>query len=84
MEALLTGTLVQDPRSGLGVQDAAGAVTPIVWPFGYTARDEVGRLALVDEMGRVVAHEGDQIMVGGGFGIDVWHACGPVSIIVSH
>jgi hypothetical protein len=81
--ALMTGTLVEDPRSGLGVEDVAGAVTPVVWPFGYTARNEVGRLALVDEAGRVVAHEGDEIMVGGGFGTDVFHACGQVSIVVS-
>ena len=83
MDALMTGRLTQNPQSGLGITNSDGQATPVEWPVGYTARDDVGRLALVDETGRVVAHEGDEIMVGGGFGRDVWHACGPVSIVVS-
>jgi hypothetical protein len=82
MDALATGTLVKHPQSGLGISSGKESM-PMEWPFGYTAHNEVGRLALVDEAGRVVAHEGDEIMVGGGFGTDVWHACGPVSIVVS-
>ena len=79
--ALLTGTLVEEPRSGLGVDDGSELLTAVVWPFGYTARDDVGRVALVDETGRVVAHVGDEIMLGGGFGTDAFHACGQVSIV---
>ena len=83
MDALMTGRLTQSPQAGLGITSSDGQDMPVEWPFGYTARDDGGRLALVDEAGRVVAHEGDEIMVGGGFGTDVWHACGPVSIVVS-
>ena len=80
--ALLSGTLVSEPRSGLGIDDGSELLTAVIWPFGYTARDDVGRVALVDETGRVVAHVGDEIMLGGGFGVDAWHACGPVSLVV--
>jgi hypothetical protein len=83
MEALMVGRLTQNPQSGLGITSSDGQATPVEWPFGYTARNDVGRLALVDDLGRVVAHEGDEIAVGGGFGTDVWHACGSVSVVVS-
>lgn len=81
MDALIGGTLVRHAPSGLGITDADGQTTTVVWPFGYSARDEGGRIALVDERGQVVAHVGDEIQVGGGFG-DVWYACGPVSVVV--
>ena len=79
--ALLTGTLVEEPRSGLGVDDGSELLTAVVWPFGYTARNDVGRIALVDETGRVVAHAGDEIALGGGFGAEAFHACGQVSVV---
>jgi hypothetical protein len=80
MEALLTGRLARDARTGLGVTAADGQQMAVQWPFGYSARIDGGRLALVDETGKVVAHEGDTIQVGGGFGNVMWHACGPVSV----
>jgi hypothetical protein len=82
MDALIGGRLTQHPQSGLGVTSADGQATPVEWPFGYTARNDLERLALVDETGRVVAHEGEEITVGGGFGTQFWHACGPVTIVV--
>jgi hypothetical protein len=81
MDALIGGTLVRHAASGLGIASDDGPVTTVEWPFGYTARDEAGRIALLDEGGRVVAHVGDEILVGGGFGTDVWYACGPVSVV---
>ncbi len=80
MDALMTGRLARDARTGLGVTAGDGQQTAVEWPFGYSARNEGGRLALVDETGKVVAREGDQIQVGGGFGNVMWHACGPVSL----
>ena len=74
--ALLTGALVEDPRSGLGVEDVTGTVTPVTWPFGYSARLDLGGIALVDADGAVVAHVGDSIEVAGGLGTDFWAACG--------
>lgn len=78
MDALIGGTLARHPQSGLGITSADGQSTPVEWPFGYTARAEGDRIALLDAEGRVVAREGDQIQVGGGFGTNLWHACGPV------
>jgi len=82
-EAVIFGRLTEHPQSGLGITTAEGKAMPVEWPFGYTAREDLGRLALVDETGRAVAHTGDDITVGGGFGTQFWHACGPVSIVVS-
>lgn len=83
MDALIVGQLVRHPASGLAIAEPGGGqVTPVEWPFGYSARDEGGRVALLDERGQVVAHEGDEVHVGGGFGTQFWHACGPVSVAV--
>lgn len=82
MDALIVGTLVRHPGSGLGIATPDGQVTAVEWPFGYRARDEGGRIALVDDRGLVVARERDEIHVGGGFGTQFWHACGPVSVAV--
>jgi len=80
MEALMTGKLARDARTGLGVTAADGQQMPVEWPFGYSARNDGGRLALVDETGVIVAREGDTVEVGGGFGNVMWHACGPVTV----
>jgi hypothetical protein len=74
--ALLAGTLVEDPRSGLGVEDVTGTVTPVLWPFGYSARPDLGGIALVDANGAVIAHVGETIELGGGLGREFWVACG--------
>ena len=80
MEALTSGTLARNDQSGLGIVSSDGTVTPVEWPFGYSARNELGRLVLVDETGKAVAREGDEISMGGGFGTQFWHTCGPVSV----
>jgi len=79
MDALMTGTLARDARTGLGVTASDGQQMAVEWPFGYSARNDGGGLALVDDTGKIVAHEGDTIQVGGGFGNVMWHACGLVS-----
>ena len=76
MMALLSGTLVEDPRSGLAVSDGQGNVTPVEWPYGYSARNELSTIVLVDDRGQVVGREGDQVQLGGGLGDEVWYACG--------
>jgi hypothetical protein len=82
MDALVSGVLARDARSGLGIATAGGGATAVEWPFGYSARDEGDRIALVDENGKVVAREGDQVEVGGGLGNDdVWFACGGVKVV---
>ncbi|HEY8237866.1 MAG TPA: hypothetical protein VIF63_00375 [Candidatus Limnocylindrales bacterium] len=79
MDALLGGKLTRNPGSGLGVTNGNEA-TVVEWPFRYSAREAEGRVLLIDETGKVVAREGDEITVGGGFGNQFWHACGPVTV----
>lgn len=69
-DALGSGRLVALAASGLGLADATGATIPVLWPFGYSARREPAGIAVLDETGKVVAHEGDFIQAGGGFGND--------------
>lgn len=53
------GTLVRHEPSGAGLRDPAGAVWQVIWPTDYTARDEVGRIAVYDGVGNLIAREGD-------------------------
>lgn len=80
MDALLGGTLTKHAQSGLGITSADGQQTPVEWPFRYSSRLEGGRIILLDETGKVVAREGDELNVGGGFGNQFWHACAPVTV----
>jgi hypothetical protein len=80
MDALMGGTLVRSAQSGLGIRSADGRVTAKEWPFRYGAAIEGGRVALFDETGKIVAREGDAITIGGGFGSQLWYACGPVTV----
>jgi hypothetical protein len=76
MQALATGPLVLDPVSGLGLANPSGQVIHVQWPFGYTARQDAARLALVDPEGRIIAHVEDVISIGGGnIPDDTWIAC---------
>ena len=81
MAALLTGTLVLDDRSGLGIAgvDITGGgddVVPVQWPNGWVALDTVP-VVLVDADGHVVARVGDRMALGGGMAGpgDTWLAC---------
>ena len=85
MDALATGTLVSSNRSGLAIRagGASGEVIEVEWPFGYTARREMTGLTLIVNTGKVVAHEGEVIQMGGGTGADnVFYACaGAISVV---
>jgi hypothetical protein len=79
MAALITGKLARVAGSGLGLTVVGGPPVVVDWPFRYSARDEGGRIALVDETGTVVAREGEMVQMAGGLGqLDVWFACAPV------
>ena len=83
MAALTSGTLVRDATSGVALRDPDGSVRQVVWPYGYTARDDGGRLVVLDASGAVVAHEGDRVSIGGGE-IDsrgTWLGCGGTTIL---
>lgn len=71
-EALIQGVLRLDDEHCVYLesgQDGAdpGQVWP-VWPAGYKAVREGERLTLLDGSGKVVAHDGDQVSMGGGYG----------------
>lgn len=75
-EALATGTLVADPRTGLLIASAAGERTAVMWPFGYSARLVDNVIELYDAEGRYVAREGDLVSMGGGSGANnFFYAC---------
>ncbi len=81
--ALIEGMLVRDEESGLALQDAQGLVRQVIWPNGYSARDESARILLLDASGIVVAHEGDRVSIGGGE-IDAqgtWLGCGGTTLL---
>lgn len=84
MAALLTGTLVRDGATDIRLRDEQGHAHQVVWPNGYTARDDDGRLAVIDQSGSLVAHEGDRVSVGGGEidGSGTWLAC-PGTLVVA-
>ena len=80
MEALMVGSLERLPATGLGIGTADG-ITPVEWPFGYSARVVNAAVVLIDGSGAVVAREHDRVHVGGGQGAGgIWFACGGVTV----
>ena len=77
------GILVRHTLSGAGFQDLDGTVWQVIWPVDYVARDEGGRLVVIDGAGKVLAREGDRIEIGGqGVGLDTWLGCGGIRMLV--
>jgi hypothetical protein len=68
--ALLTGILARSGATGLGLQDPAGVVQPVVWPFGFRLGQDLTSAILLDATGREVAREGDYLEAGGSAGAD--------------
>ena len=78
MDALASGTIVDDPRWGIALAQDDGSRMQVVWPAGYAARRTDGVLELLNESGRVVGRAGDRVLVAGGMGArGAWFACGP-------
>jgi hypothetical protein len=75
------GTLIRHPQSGAGLRDHEGVVWEVIWPTDYTARGDGGRVAVVDGAGTVIAHEGDQVEIGGAAEDGAWLACGGMRIL---
>jgi len=76
------GTLVRQPQSGAGLRNNAGVVWQVIWPTDYTARDEGGRLVVLDGSGNVIAHEGDRVEIGGqDVGGGTWLGCGAMRVM---
>ena len=74
-DALLAGELVGSAQGGLAVRTAE-QVTEVMWPFGYSATREPTGLVLRDDTGKIVAHEGQRVSMGGGGGANgFFNAC---------
>ena len=68
LTARVSGTLVADPRWGVGFRQGPGApVIKIVFPYGYHAFATAPAIPIVDERGRLVANVGDSIDTAGGW-----------------
>jgi hypothetical protein len=83
MASVIEGILVRDAPSGIAIRDTQGVMRQVVWPYGYGARDDRGRLAVLDASGAAVAHEGDRVAIGGG-AIEsgrTWLGCGGTTIL---
>lgn len=82
-QAAIEGTLATSARWLLGVAGGpAGSVRGVLWPPGFAARRDDGRLVLLDEAHQLVAREGDRVRVGGEDGSDgVWLACRTVIVL---
>lgn len=84
MLARSSGRLVADARWGLALDDPAGFVREVIWPYGYVARQDE-RLVLLNDAGQIIAGEGDEVAITGGEtrSNGPWLACGnPGSIEV--
>jgi hypothetical protein len=79
---LFAGTLSNDPVTGLGLMVGQGHLAHVWWPDRWSARTDGPRIALVQPDGMVVAHVGDDISLGGGYGSDGWIRVCPGSIRV--
>lgn len=76
------GILVRNTQSGAGFQDNDGVVWQVIWPADYTARDEGGRLVVLDGAGSVIAHEGDHVEISGqDVGGGTWLGCGGLRVL---
>ena len=78
----LEGRLIADVEHGLMLEQADGQPMPVIWPDGYHAWFDDGRLALLDRAGRRVAALGDLVRVGvGGRGRAMWVCDGAVAVV---
>lgn len=79
--ALIDGILRADEEWGVTLETSDGAKVKVLWPNGYSAREDDVGLALIDASGNVVAHAGDQVQVGGGGSEEAWVGCGGVTVV---
>jgi hypothetical protein len=63
--ARIGGILVPDANYGLGFQPDGGSEYGAIWPDGYSARREGGKIVLIDPSGHFVAREGDYVVAAG-------------------
>lgn len=80
-QALISGTLALDENDCVVLDHPdAGTRTYAAWPSGYTATIDAEGLHLINANGIEVARQGDEVEMGGGYGLaHDPHPCLPTS-----
>lgn len=79
--ALLTGVLTQVAGELVVMRDGGGPPERIIWPSGYTVRQDGDSLAVFNSSGLVIARPGDRVRLGGGERESgTWGVCGPFEV----
>jgi hypothetical protein len=80
---LIRGTLVADERWGIALRGEGNFTREVIWPHGFTARLEAGRVAVIHGNGSVVAREGDVVEIAGGETTSdgPWLECGGIRVV---
>jgi hypothetical protein len=83
--AITEGDLVAHEEWGIALNDHdTGGIRRVIWPHGFSARQDGDGLALLDASGAVVARVGDHVRIGGGeSGAESWIACGNITVVAS-
>ena len=77
--ALLTGVLVAESGELVVISDGSGQVERIIWPSGWTVREQGDTLVVTDLLGTVKARQNDLASLGGGeLQSGTWTVCGTV------
>jgi hypothetical protein len=81
MAALLTGVLVREEASGIGLVTDEGIRYAVIWPPGFAG--VTGNPPFVtNENGQRIAKVGDRVSLGGGeVAPATWQTCGDLTII---
>ncbi len=64
--ALLTGVLVEESGELVVISDGGGQVERIIWPSGWTVREQGDTLVVTDLLGTVKGRQDDLVRLGGG------------------
>jgi hypothetical protein len=67
--SLISGTLVQDDVHGVAI-DTGDGLTPVRWPYGYSAHEGPDGIIVLDREGQVRFAEGERVELGGGYSQD--------------
>ena len=54
--------------------------TGVIWPVGYSARREGGKIVLLNPAGNIVAREGDLVSMGNPPENGIVHPCTPIEV----
>ena len=75
------GQIAPNADSGIGTAGTGDTTFSVRWPYGWSGWRNADGVVLLDATGRVVASEGDNVVMGGGIGVDVdFYACSGIEV----